>query len=206
MQSQPKTFQRDHIFACLAYCFRIFLEGSPGTTLRLPTKTSKQKSMGGKCDLQSFQLIPFHQRKLCSQRSHWIGGGGLRPQHLFQKQQQSCGSLFLDCFSKNYLCGFRLCFHSGWDGEGSDLSTTLLSPKVYGTRDKPGFCFFLFSRGCSPHSRESGFSWALPSQPLQTLALLEKEQLFGLGAVTVPSPAGMWSYCSGAHGCFYLPH
>lgn len=92
-----------------------------------------------------------------------------------------CGSILLYCFSKNYLCGFRVCFHSGWDGKGSDLSATLLSPKVYATGGKLGFCIFPFSLGCSLIPCESAFSWAGPSQTLQALALLDKEQLFGLG-------------------------
>lgn len=151
--------------------------------------------MGGKWDLKSFQLVQFPGRKLCFQRSHWKGVGA-RTTGSFLEQQQSRGSLSLDCFSKNYLCGFRLCFHSGWDGEESDLSATLLSLKVYGTGDKLGFCIFPSSLGCSLISCESAFSWALPSQTLQALALPDKEQLFGLGAMTVPFPAGMRSYCS----------
>lgn len=120
------------------------------------------------------------------------GGGGLG----LLKMQQSLGSILLNCFSKNYLCGVRLPFHSGWDGEGSDLFATLLNPKIYGTGDKLGFCIFPVSLGCSLISCESAFSWAVPSQTLQALALLDKEQLFGLRAMTVPFPAGMWSYCS----------
>lgn len=45
---QPKTSQHDHIFESVVYCFRISLEGPLSTTLRLPTKTSKYESMGGK--------------------------------------------------------------------------------------------------------------------------------------------------------------
>lgn len=92
-----------------------------------------------------------------------------------------CGSILLYCFSKNHLCGFRVWFHSGWDGKGSDLSATLLSPKVYATGGKLGFCIFSSSLGCSLLPCESAFSWAGPSQTLQAQALLDKEQLFGLG-------------------------
>lgn len=109
------------------------------------------------------------------------GAGGSGPQHLFLKKKRVCGSFLLYCFSKNYLCGFRVCFHSGWDGKGSDLSATLLSPKVYATGGKLGFCIFPFSLGCSLLPCESAFSWGGPSQTLQSLALLDKEQLFGLG-------------------------
>lgn len=45
-------------------------------------------------------------------------------------------------------------------------------------------------------SCESAFSWAVPSQTLQALALPDKEHLFGWGAMTVPFPSGMWGYCS----------
>lgn len=69
----------------------MFLEGPLGTTLRLPTTTSKHKSMGGKCDLKSFPLIQFPWRELGFQGSPWRVGAG--PQHLFLKQQWSRGSL-----------------------------------------------------------------------------------------------------------------
>lgn len=69
----------------------MFLEGPLGTTLRLPTKTSKHKSIGGKCDLKSFQLIQFPGRELGFQGSHWRVGAG--PRHLFPKKQQGRGSL-----------------------------------------------------------------------------------------------------------------
>lgn len=108
----------------------------------------------------------------------------------------SLGPVLLNCFSKNYLCGFRLSFHSGWDGEGRDLFPTLLNPKIYGTGDRVGFSIFPVSLGCSLVSCESAFSWAVPSQTLQALELLDKEQLFGLRAMTVPFSAGMRSYCS----------
>lgn len=122
---------------------------------------------------------------------------GLRTTASFpQEATKPVGSIVLNCFSKNYLCGFRVCFHSGWDGEGRDLSATLLSPKVYVTGGKLGFCIFPLSLGYSLNSCESAFSWALPSQTLGALALLDKEQLSGLGAMTVPFPAGMQGYCS----------
>lgn len=122
---------------------------------------------------------------------------GLRTTASFpQEAREPVGSIVLNCFSKNYLCGFRVCFHSGWDGEGRDLSATLLSPKVYVTGGKLGFCIFPLSLGYSLNSCESAFSWALPSQTLGALALLDKEQLSGLGAMTVPFPAGMQGYCS----------
>lgn len=76
------------------------------------------------------------------------------------------------------------------------MSATLLSPKVYGTGDTLGFCIFPLSLGCSLNSCESVYCWALPSQTLQALALLDGDQLFGLRVMTVPFPAGMWSRCS----------
>lgn len=58
-----------------------------------------------------------------------------------------------------------MCFHSGWDGEGSDLSTTLLSPKVYMHWGKLGFCIFPFSPGCSAISVSQPHPGPSPPDP-----------------------------------------
>lgn len=140
----------------------MFLEGPLGTTLRLPTETSKHKSMGGKCDLKSFPLIQFPWRELGFQGSPWRVGAG--PQHLFLKQQQSRGSLLLIVLVKMISVASG-CASTGWDGEESDLSATLLSPKVYGTGDKLGFCIFPLSLGCSLISVSQPVPGPSPAKP-----------------------------------------
>lgn len=179
------------------YCFRISLEGPLSTTLRLPTKTSKHKSMGGKMDLKYFLLIDFPWRKLCFQRSRsrsW--GWGLSTAESFPEEAAEsvvpfCLTVLVQTTSVASGCASTL------GGMVKGLIVCYIThPKVYATGGKLGSCIFPFSLGCALISCESAFSWAVPSQTLQALALLDQEQLFGLGAVTVPFPAGMWSYCS----------
>lgn len=82
-----------------------------------------------------------------------------------------------------------MCFHCGWDGEGSDLPATLVSPKVYALGSTWLLHFPILSGPfCRPY--ESAWSRAFPSQMLQALAVV------WFGAMTVPFPVGMWSNCS----------
>lgn len=55
--------------------------------------------------------------------------GESRPQNLSRRSGRVCGSLLLNCFSTNYLCGFRVCFYSGWDVKRTDCLLHYSAPK-----------------------------------------------------------------------------
>lgn len=51
------------------------------------------------------------------------------PQNLFPKKRQSLRFPSADCFGTDDLCGFGVCFDSGWDVKGTGWLPRYSAPK-----------------------------------------------------------------------------